>query len=69
MTFQDEYSEYFVDGPLVCMRWKRVGEGNLEQRDWWEIVSLEGDKMLWTVYSQDDNGNTYTKNIELTRVE
>jgi len=68
-TFQDEYSEYFVDGPLVCMRWKRVGEGNLEQRDWWEIVSLEGDKMLWTVYSQDDNGNTYTKNIELTKVE
>jgi ABC-type sugar transport system substrate-binding protein len=68
-SFDDEFSEYFVDGPMVYMRWKRAGEGMSEQRDWWEIVSLDGDKMKWTLYTQDDNGNSYTTNVELTKVE
>ena len=68
-SFDDEFSEYFVDGPMVYMRWKHVDEGKSEQRDWWEITSLDGDKMKWTLYSQDDNGNDYTTNVELTKVE
>ena len=68
-TFKDEFSEYFVDGPLLCMRWKNLGEGEVEQRDWWEIASLEDNKMVWTVYTQDDGGNPYTKTIELRKME
>ncbi len=66
--YLDEFAEYFTDGPLLCMRWKNAGEAQTEQRDWWEIVSIEGDKMQWTVYTQDDD-LPYTKTIELTRVE
>jgi ABC-type sugar transport system substrate-binding protein len=68
-TFKDEFSEYFVDGPLLCMRWKNLGEGEVEKRDWWEIASLEDNKMVWTVYTQDDSGNPYTKMIELRKLE
>ena len=65
----DEFSEYFVDGKLLCVRWKNSGLGAQEEREWWEIVSINGNKMLWYLYDQDDSGNPYSKNVELTRVE
>lgn len=67
-TYEDELAEYFVDGTLLCMRWKGVG-AEKEERDWREIVSINGNKMLWYLYVQDDSGNPYSKNVELTRVE
>ena len=69
ITFVDEFSEYFTDGPLLCMRWKNTEEGKAEERDWWEIDSIEGDRMQWTVGTQDEGGIFYTKTIELKKVE
>lgn len=69
ITFVDEFSEYFTDGPLLCMRWKNAEEGKTEERDWWEIDSIEGDRMQWTVGTQDEGGIFYTKTIELKKVE
>jgi hypothetical protein len=69
ITFVDEFSEYFTDGPLLCMRWKNAEEGKTEERDWWEIDSIEGDRMQWTVGTQDEGGIYYTKTIELKKVE
>jgi hypothetical protein len=48
-----EYQEYFVDGVLLCTRWKDV-DGD-EQREWWEIKSLKGDKMQWKALREDDD--------------
>ena len=36
----DEYAKYFCDGALLCTRWKNVGEGKEEYREWWEIKSI-----------------------------
>ena len=69
ITYVDEFSEYFTDGPLLCMRWKNAEEGKTEERDWWEIDSIEGDRMQWTVGTQDEGGIFYTKTIELKKVE
>ena len=68
-SWVDEFSEYFTDGPLLCMRWKNAEEGKTEERDWWEIDSIEGDRMQWTVGTQDEGGIFYTKTIELKKVE
>ena len=69
LPVNDEFSEYFVDGKLLCVRWKNSGLGAQEEREWWEIVSINGNKMLWYLYVQDDSGNPYSKNVELTRVD
>ena len=37
----DDFSDYFVAGNLLCTRWKNAGEGNEENREWWEIESIE----------------------------
>ncbi len=63
---QDEFSDYFVDGTLFCDRWKNVGEGNEEQRDWWE-VSIKDNVMTWTALRQKEDGSSYTETIVLTR--
>ena len=40
------FNMYFVDGNLLCTRWKNVGEN--ENREWWEIESIDSDSMKWT---------------------
>jgi hypothetical protein len=61
-------SEYFVDGPLLCSRWKNVGD-TTEKRESWEIASIKNGKMEWTALRQNDDGSTYTAKFSMTRVD
>lgn len=47
------FNSYFVDGYLLCTRWKNVGEGEVENREWWEIESITADTMKWIGYRQE----------------
>ena len=64
----DVFSDYFVDGPLLCSRWKNVGEGKKENREWWEIA-IEDDVMKWTALRKKEDGTTYTATFEMKKVE
>jgi hypothetical protein len=66
---EDEFSNYFVAGNLLCNRWKNVGEGKEEQREWWEIVSLENGVMKMTAKYKKTDGTTYTETFEMKKVE
>lgn len=59
---------YFVDGPLLCTRWKNVGS-DIENRESWEIASIQNGKMEWTALRQKADGTTYTATFSMTRVE
>ena len=61
-------AEYFVDGPLLCTRWKNVGS-DIENRESWEIASIQNGKMEWTALRQKADGTTYTATFSMTRVE
>ena len=61
-------SEYFVDGNLLCTRWK-VSGNEAEYREWWEVKSLENGTMIWTALRKKADGSTYTESFEMTRVE
>lgn len=65
----DVIAEYFVDGNLFCARWKNVGEGTEELREWWEIESIQDGVMKWTALRQNVDGTTYTETTELKKVE
>jgi hypothetical protein len=60
-------SEYFVDGTLLCSRWKNVGNDK-ENRESWEIVSIENDVMNWTALRRNADGTTYTATFSMKRV-
>ena len=61
-----EYQEYFVDGILLCTRWKDVnGE---EHREWWEINSLEGDQMQWKALRTNDD-STFQQIMDWEKIE
>ena len=66
---QDEYADYFVDGRLLCTRWKNVGEGTQEYREWWEIRSIENDAMIWTALRQNELGDRYVESFVMTKVQ
>jgi hypothetical protein len=59
-------SEYFVDGTLLFTRWQNTGEK--ENREWWDIASIENNVMNWTALRQDENGNTFTVTFSMTKV-
>ncbi len=42
------FNNYFVDGYLLCTRWKNVGDNETENREWWEIDTIGNDSMRWT---------------------
>ena len=65
----DAFSDYFVDGTLLCTRWKNNGENNVENREWWEIESIENGVMRWKALRLKDDGTTYTATFEMTKVE
>lgn len=65
---QDEFANYFVDGRLLCTRWKNVGEGTQEYREWWEIRSIENDAMIWTALRQNELGDRYVESFVMTKV-
>lgn len=64
----DEYANYFVDGTLLCTRWKNAGEGQQENREWWEITIKNG-VMKWTALRKREDGTTYTATFEMTKVQ
>ena len=66
---QDEFANYFVDGRLLCTRWKNVGEGTQEYREWWEIRSIENDAMIWTALRQNELGEQYVESFTMYKVQ
>jgi hypothetical protein len=69
VKMKDEFSEYFVDGRLLCTRWKNAGEGTQENREWWEVRSIENDAMIWTALRQDEQGDRYVESFAMHRVK
>ena len=63
----DDYADYFVDGNLLCTRWKNAGAGNEEHREWWEIESIENGVMKWKALRQKEDGTTYTATFEMKK--
>ena len=65
----DAYADYFVEGPLLCTRWKNNGKNQQENREWWEVESIKDDVMKWTGLRADEDGSTYTATFEMKKVE
>ena len=65
----DDYADYFVDGNLLCTRWKNAGVGNEEHREWWEIESIENGVMKWKALRQKEDGTTYTATFEMKKID
>ena len=65
----NEFSEYFVDGTLLCTRWKNAGENEEENREWWEIASISDGVMNWTALRMREDGSTYTATFQMTKVQ
>ena len=64
----DDFSDYFVAGNLLCTRWKNAGAGNEEHREWWEIESIENGVMKWKALRQNADGSTYTATFEMKKI-
>ena len=64
----DVLAEYFVDGILLCTRWKQTADSK-ELREWWEIESIKDGKMKWTALRMRDDGTTYTATFQMTKVK
>jgi len=58
-------NEYFVDGRLLFTRWIDNG---VEYREWWEIMSIDDQTMIWGAIREDDNGQRYPASFALNRV-
>jgi hypothetical protein len=67
-VFEDIISDYFVDGPLLCTRWQNTASSD-EQRDWWEIESIQNGKMKWTALRIDENLLTHTETLVLNKTK
>ena len=59
-------NEYFVDGVLLATRWI---DNDVENREWWEIVSIKDGVMKWKGLRQKEDGTTYTATFEMKKVE
>ena len=66
VPYGDDFAEYFVDGNLLCTRWRNSGE-ETENREWWEI-SIDGSQMHWTALREDANGQRFTATFEMSKV-
>ena len=64
----DYLSNYFVDGILLCTRWKKTADSE-ELREWWEIESIKDGVMKWTALRMRDDGSTYIATFQMTKVE
>ena len=60
--------DYFVDGNLLCTRWKNVGDP-AEHREWWEITSMEDGVMNWTALRRSEQDSVYTATFSMRRVQ
>lgn len=68
VKYDNIYANYFVDGVLLCSRWKNNGE-DTENREWWEIETIANGVMKWTAIRKNDSGNTYTASFQMTKVK
>ena len=66
VPYGDDFAEYFVDGNLLCTRWRNSGE-ETENREWWEIT-IDGTQMHWTALRQNPDGTTFTATFEMSKV-
>jgi len=66
VPYGDDFAEYFVDGNLLCTRWRNSGE-QTENREWWEIT-IDGTRMHWTALRQNPDGTTFTATFEMEKV-
>ena len=64
----DVMADYFVDGILLCTRWKKTADSE-ELREWWEIESIQNGVMKWTALRMREDGTTYTATFEMTKVQ
>ena len=64
----DFRSDYFVDGILLCTRWKKTADSD-ELREWWEIESIQNGVMKWKALRSREDGTTYTATFEMTKVQ
>ena len=64
----DALAEYFVDGILLCTRWKTTTDSTA-LREWWEIESIKNGVMKWTALRMREDGSTYTASFEMTKVK
>ena len=67
-VFEDYMSDYFVDGSLLCTRWQNTASSD-ENRDWWEIESIQDGQMKWTALRLDEDLTTHTETLELSKVQ
>jgi hypothetical protein len=65
----DVFSQFFVDGKLLCARWLNSGENQTENREWWEIASLDNGVMNWTALRKNNDGTTYTATFSMRQVQ
>lgn len=66
---ENVFNEYFVDGVLLCSRWKDTGENDVELREWWEIASIENGQMNWTALRHREDGSAYTATFSMTKIQ
>ena len=64
----DFLSDYFVDGTLLCTRWKKTADSE-EIREWWEIESIQDGKMKWKALRMREDMTTYIATFEMTKVK
>ena len=64
----NSFGAYFIDGTLLCMRWKNVGS-DIEYREWWEIESISDGVMKWKALRLREDGSTYTATFQMAKVE
>ena len=60
-------SHYYVDGTLLATRWQNEGEKR-ENREWWEIESIEDGVMNWSALRISGDGSLYAASFSMTRV-
>jgi hypothetical protein len=63
----DDFNQYVVDGYMFYARWKNDAEG--EQRQWWEIESIQNGVMKWKSLRQNADGSTYTATVEMEKIQ
>ena len=63
----DDFNQYVVDGYLFYARWKNDIEG--EQRQWWEIESIQNGVMKWKSLRQNADGTTSIATVEMEKIQ
>ena len=63
------YSKYFVDGSLLSLCWLDYGDGQREQYENWEILSISKEKIISRAFHKHPDGTIYTETYHLSKVD